>query len=281
MGNGSRVMGQGLKTTKQNRIEEAFKRLKEKNQKALIPFITAGDHDLDKTGELVMAMEKAGADIIELGVPFSDPIADGPIIQRASYRALKGGVSLRKILGLVKDLRRETSVPIVLMTYYNPVFKYGLSEFVKDAVGAAVDGIIVPDLPPEEGRGIIEEGMKAGLDTIFLIAPTSTRERIKMISALSRGFIYYVSLTGVTGARESLPTEVEESVKRIKKATDKPIAVGFGISTAEQAKRIASFADGVIIGSAIVGLIERNTGNPDLVRIVSDFVREVKGGISL
>ena len=228
-----------------------------------------------------MAMEKAGADIIELGVPFSDPIADGPIIQRASYRALKGGVSLRKILGLVKDLRRETSVPIVLMTYYNPVFKYGLSEFVKDAVGAAVDGIIVPDLPPEEGRGIIEEGMKAGLDTIFLIAPTSTRERIKMISALSRGFIYYVSLTGVTGARESLPTEVEESVKRIKKATDKPIAVGFGISTAEQAKRIASFADGVIIGSAIVGLIERNTGNPDLVRIVSDFVREVKGGISL
>ncbi|MEK6680488.1 MAG: tryptophan synthase subunit alpha [Nitrospirota bacterium] len=281
MGNGSRVMGQGLKTTKQNRIEEAFKRLKEKNQKALIPFITAGDPDLDKTGELVMAMEKAGADIIELGVPFSDPIADGPIIQRASYRALKGGVSLRKILGLVKDLRRETSVPIVLMTYYNPVFKYGLSEFVKDAVGAAVDGIIVPDLPPEEGRGIIEEGMKAGLDTIFLIAPTSTRERIKMISALSRGFIYYVSLTGVTGARESLPTEVEESVKRIKKATDKPIAVGFGISTAEQAKRIASFADGVIIGSAIVGLIERNTGNPDLVRIVSDFVREVKGGISL
>ena len=213
MGNGSRVMGQGLKTTKQNRIEEAFKRLKEKNQKALIPFITAGDPDLDKTGELVMAMEKAGADIIELGVPFSDPIADGPIIQRASYRALKGGVSLRKILGLVKDLRRETSVPIVLMTYYNPVFKYGLSEFVKDAVGAAVDGIIVPDLPPEEGRGIIEEGMKAGLDTIFLIAPTSTRERIKMISALSRGFIYYVSLTGVTGARESLPTEVEESVK--------------------------------------------------------------------
>ncbi len=281
MGNGSRVMGQGLKTTKQNRIEEAFKRLKEKNQKALIPFITAGDPDLDKTGELVMAMEKAGADIIELGVPFSDPIADGPIIQRASYRALKGGVSLRKILGLVKDLRRETSVPIVLMTYYNPVFKYGLSEFVKDAVGAAVDGIIVPDLPPEEGRGIIEEGMKAGLDTIFLIAPTSTRERIKMISALSRGFIYYVSLTGVTGARESLPTEVEESVKRIKKAADKPIAVGFGISTAEQAKRIASFADGVIIGSAIVGLIERNTGNPDLVRIVSDFVREVKGGISL
>lgn len=264
-----------------SRIEKVFKKLKENNQKAIIPFITAGDPDLDKTGELVMAMEKAGADIIELGVPFSDPIADGPIIQRASYRALKGGVSLRKILGLVKDLRRETSVPIVLMTYYNPVFKYGLSEFVKDAVGAAVDGIIVPDLPPEEGRGIIEEGMKAGLDTIFLIAPTSTRERIKMISALSRGFIYYVSLTGVTGARESLPTEVEESVKRIKKATDKPIAVGFGISTAEQAKRIASFADGVIIGSAIVGLIERNTGNPDLVRIVSDFVREVKGGISL
>ncbi|MBI3353488.1 MAG: tryptophan synthase subunit alpha [Nitrospirae bacterium] len=264
-----------------SRIEKVFKKLKDNNQKALIPFITAGDPDLDKTGELVMAMEKAGADIIELGVPFSDPIADGPIIQRASYRALKGGVSLRKILGLVKDLRRETSVPIVLMTYYNPVFKYGLSEFVKDAVGEGVDGIIVPDLPPEEGRGIIEEGMKAGLDTIFLIAPTSTRERIKMISALSRGFIYYVSLTGVTGARESLPTEVEESVKRIKKAADKPIAVGFGISTAEQAKRISSFADGVIIGSAIVGLIERNTGNPDLVRIVSEFVREVKGGISL
>jgi tryptophan synthase alpha chain len=264
-----------------SRIEKIFHRLKKDNQKALIPFITAGDPNLDTTKKLVMEMEKAGADIIELGVPFSDPIADGPTIQRASYRALKGGVSLRKILGLVKSLRRETAVPLVLMTYYNPVFKYGLSGFIRDAVEAGVDGIIVPDLPPEEGRDIIEEAQKIGLDAIFLIAPTSTRERIKMISALSRGFIYYVSLTGVTGARESLPVEIEESIKRMRKITDKPIAVGFGISSAEQAKRIASFADGVIIGSAIVGLIERNIGKPDIVKIVSDFVREIKGGISL
>ncbi|MBI5180743.1 MAG: tryptophan synthase subunit alpha, partial [Nitrospirae bacterium] len=170
-------------------------------------------------------------------------------------------------------------VPIVLMTYYNPVFKYGIPEFVKDASDAGVDGIIVPDLPPEEGEGIIEEGKRRGLNTIFLLAPTSTKERIKIVASVSTGFIYYVSLTGVTGARESLPETVEASVNKIRKATDKPIAVGFGISTAEQAKRIASFADGVIVGSAIVNVIEKNLDKPDLIEAVSGFVKNLKSGI--
>ena len=263
----------------QSRIEKTFNKLKQSNQKALIPFITAGDPDLDTTKRLVIEMEKAGADIIELGVPFSDPIADGPVIQKASYRSLKAGTTLKKIIGLVKELRITTEIPLVLMTYYNTVFKYGVSEFVKDANDAGVDGIIVPDLPPEEGEGIIEEGKKKGLDTIFLLAPTSTRERIKMVASVSTGFIYYVSLTGVTGARESLPETVEASVNKIRKTTDKPIAVGFGISTPEQAKRIASFADGVIVGSAIVSAVEKNINNPALIETVSGFVKNLKSGI--
>ncbi len=263
----------------QSRIEKVFKKLKANNQKALIPFITAGDPDLDATKRLVIEMEKAGADIIELGVPFSDPIADGPAIQKASYRSLKAGTTLKKIIGVVKELRQTTEIPIVLMTYYNPVFKYGVSEFVRNANEAGVDGIIIPDLPPEEGEGIIEEGKRRGLDTIFLLAPTSTKERIKMVASVSTGFIYYVSLTGVTGARESLPETVEASVNKIRKATNKPIAVGFGISTAEQAKRIASFADGVIVGSAIVNVIEKNLDKPDLIEAVSGFVKTLKSGI--
>ena len=263
----------------QSRIEEKFKKLKEANQKALIPFITAGDPDLDTTKRLVIEMERAGADIIELGVPFSDPIADGPAIQKASYRSLKSGTTLKKIIGIVKELRRTTEIPLVLMTYYNPVFKYGISEFVRDASDAGVDGIIIPDLPPEEGEGIIEEGKRHNLNTIFLLAPTSTKERIKIVASASTGFIYYVSLTGVTGARKSLPETVEASVNKIRKATDKPIAVGFGISTAEQAKRIASFADGVIVGSAIVNVIEKNIDKPDLIEKVSGFVKDLKSGI--
>lgn len=263
----------------QSRIEKTFNKLKQNNQKALIPFITAGDPDLDTTKRLVIEMEKVGADIIELGVPFSDPIADGPAIQKASYRSLKAGTTLKKIIGLVKELRRTTEIPLVLMTYYNPVFKYGISEFVRDATDAGVDGIIIPDLPPEEGEGIIEEGKRRGLNTIFLLAPTSTKERIKMVASVSTGFIYYVSLTGVTGARETLPETVEASVNKIRKATDKPIAVGFGISTAEQARRIAAFADGVIVGSAIVNVIEKNLGKPDLIEAVSDFVKTLKEGI--
>ena len=263
----------------QSRIEEKFKKLKEANQKALIPFITAGDPDLDTTKRLVIEMERAGADIIELGVPFSDPIADGPAIQKASYRSLKSGTTLKKIIGVVKELRQTTEIPLVLMTYYNPVFKYGISEFVRDASDAGVDGIIIPDLPPEEGEGIIEEGKRHNLNTIFLLAPTSTKERIKIVASASTGFIYYVSLTGVTGARESLPETVEASVNKIRKATDKPIAVGFGISTAEQAKRIASFADGVIVGSAIVNVIEKNIDKPDLIEKVSGFVKDLKSGI--
>ena len=263
----------------QSRIEEKFKKLKEANQKALIPFITAGDPDLDTTKRLVIEMERAGADIIELGVPFSDPIADGPAIQKASYRSLKSGTTLKKIIGVVKELRQTTEIPLVLMTYYNPVFKYGISEFVRDASDAGVDGIIIPDLPPEEGEGIIEEGKRHNLNTIFLLAPTSTKERIKIVASASTGFIYYVSLTGVTGARKSLPETVEASVNKIRKATDKPIAVGFGISTAEQAKRIASFADGVIVGSAIVNVIEKNIDKPDLIEKVSGFVKDLKSGI--
>ncbi|GER93546.1 tryptophan synthase subunit alpha [Dissulfurispira thermophila] len=235
-----------------NKIETTFKRLKAENKKAFIPYIMAGDPDLEKTIEHVMLLTECGADIIELGVPFSDPLADGPTIQRAAERALKAGVTLRRIIQFVKNIRQYTQIPIVLMTYYNPVFKYGELPFIKDSVAAGIDGVIIPDLPPEEGIDFIKLAQDADLSTIFLVAPTSTRERIKYITSVSSGFIYYVSMTGITGSKLDMDRTFKSHIAHVKKVADKPVAVGFGVSTPEDAKTIAQIADGVIIGSAIV-----------------------------
>lgn len=262
-----------------SRISTTFKRLKKKGEKALIPYIMAGDPDIKTTEELVLEIERSGGDIIEVGVPFTDPLADGPAIQKASHRALQNKVTLRGVLGLVKKVREKTEIPLVLMSYYNPVFKYSDGAFVHDAVSSGVDGIIIPDLPAEEARGFIKISKKGGLDTIFLLAPTSTPERVKMVAKASRGFIYYVSITGITGAKIEEIDSIKRSIEMIREITEKPIAVGFGISTAEEARRISEWADGIIVGSAIVRIIEENLGNPSLVGKVREFVKVLSQGI--
>ena len=254
-----------------SRINPTFARLKKRGQSALIPFIMAGDPDIETTEALVLRMAEAGADIIELGIPFSDPIADGPTIQAASHRALQNGVNLKDVLHMAEKLR-GINTPLVLMTYFNPVLRYGLKDFAESCGRSGVDGVIIPDLPPDEAGQWIGDARKMDLDTVFLIAPTSPPDRIRLVSRYSRGFIYYVSVTGVTGARENLPDDLEPAVKGIKEQSKKPVAVGFGISTPEQAKRIGLFADGVIVGSAIVKMIEENVRHPELTLKVKDFV---------
>lgn len=242
-----------------NRIEKTFKKLKSQNKKAFIPYIMAGDPSIERTKKIVLILEECGADIIELGVPFTDPLADGPTIQRASERALRAGVTLKNVIALVKDLRMETGIPIVLMTYYNPVFKYGEGRFVGDAKDAGVDGVIIPDLPPDEAGELISLSKKAGIATIFLLAPTSTGDRIKKVARASTGFIYYVSITGITGAQLLLDGSIEKSINNIHKVTDKPVAVGFGVSTPDEARAVSDISDGVIVGSAIVRKIQEDS----------------------
>lgn len=254
-----------------SRIEEAFKKLKKKGRKAFIPYIMAGDPSLERTKDVVLMFEECGADIVELGVPFTDPLADGPTIQRASERALEAGVTLKKVIGFVKDLRKSTQIPIVLMTYYNPVFKYGEENFVKDVKDAGVDGIIIPDLPPDEAASFIAPSRKAAFDTIFLLAPTSTPDRIKKVAKESRGFIYYVSITGITGSRLLLNGSMETLISEIRKYTNKPIAVGFGVSTPEEASAVSKAADGVIVGSAIV---KRLNESPEVLKSYIISLRE-------
>ncbi len=259
-----------------NRIENKFRELKKREGRALITYITAGFPSLKYTQDLVGILEESGADIIELGVPFSDPIADGPTIQRASEEALKNGVTLKNVLGLVERIRKKTDIPIVLMGYYNPFLAYGIEKFAEDAVKSGVDGIIIPDLPPEEAGNLVKYARREGLATIFLVAPTSTERRIKIISECTRGFLYYVSLTGVTGSREVLPEGIEENVRRIKGLTELPVCVGFGLSMPEQAKMLSKFADGVIVGSAIINIILENNGKRKALLKVSDFVKTMK-----
>ncbi len=258
-----------------NRIEAKFKELEKKRRTTLIPFITAGDPDLKTTKELVLEMERRGADIIELGIPFSDPIADGPTIQAAGIRAMKHKISLENILELVKDLRKKTEVPLVLMTYYNLFFNYGIEKFVIQARENGVDGVIAADLPIEEASELKRYARKNNLDTIFLASPTSPPQRLKLIAKETRGFIYYVSLTGVTGARKKLPEDLIFSLKRVKRFTKKPIAVGFGISKPEHIRKIRRYADGAVVGSAIISVIEKNLKSKDLVKKVGDFVERL------
>ena len=258
-----------------NRIDQIFKQLHEQKKKAFIAFITAGDPDLKTTYDLVLALEKAGADIIELGVPFSDPMADGPTIQASSMRALKKGMTLKKALDLVKRLRLKTNIPLLFMVYYNIIFHYGQERFVKDAKVCGLDGIIVPDLPPYEAKVLRDVAKKADLATVFFVAPTTSTERIKPIAQASSGFIYYISLTGVTGVRQAVPTTIVVDLKRIKKITDKPVCVGFGISTPAQVRAIKKQADGVIVGSAIVKEIQKYAKDKDLVPKTAAFVRRL------
>ena len=242
-----------------SRIGRKFRDIRKDKGKAFIPYIMAGHPNISRTKELVRLLEDCGADIIELGVPFSDPLADGPTIQRAAQLALGEGVVMGRVIELVNTLRNTSDIPIVLMTYYNPIFKYVEERFVHDASSAGVDGIIVPDLPPDEAGPLMTYSRKRGLDTIFLLAPTSTEERIKKVSRASSGFIYYVSITGITGSKLSIDAAIESHISRIRQETDKPVAVGFGISSPEEASVVSGFADGVIVGSAIVKMVE----NPD------------------
>ena len=257
-------------------IAKAFQRLRREGKKAFIPYIMAGDPDLEGTRETLRLFEECGADIVELGVPFTDPLADGPTIQRASERALKNGVTLRRVISHVKWFRQDIKIPIVLMTYYNPIFKYGVELFITDAQEAGIDGVIVPDLPPDEAAELIKFAKKANICTIFLLAPTSTDDRIRKVAKASTGFIYYVSITGITGSSLLFDGSMEEVISRIKKFTDKPIAVGFGVSTPEEASAVARISDGVIVGSAIVKKLH-NT--PDSLKKYLISLREAIGSL--
>ena len=255
-----------------NRIDKKFKDLKKDNKKAFIPYVTAGDPNMKTSEKIILALASSGADIIELGVPFSDPLADGPIIQAAIQRSLKSGTSVKKTMAMVKRLRKKIDTPLVFMTYYNIVFNYGLSRFVKDSVSAGVDGIIVPDLPMEESEELLKIADKEGFCLIMLTAPTTPPGRFKKIAACSRGFIYHVSLTGVTGTRKKLAGKLKGDLKKLKKLTSKPVCVGFGISDPHQAKEIATTSSGVIVGSAIIKVIEKNlTSQSRIVKEVAKF----------
>lgn len=248
-----------------SRITNKFSTLKKQGRKAFIPYVMAGDPSLEETKRLVLLFEECGADIVELGVPFSDPLADGPVIQRAAERAIANGVHLKDVILLVKEIRAKTQIPIVLMTYYNPVFKYGLEGFVADAVEAGVDGLIVPDLPPEEAGELIKISKKGGLDIIFLLAPTSTPERVKIVAKASRGFIYYVSITGITGAGLGGLEGIGTQTAFIRQLSGKPVAVGFGIKSPEDARAVSTLAEGVIVGSEIVRRLGKaGAGDPAL-----------------
>jgi tryptophan synthase alpha chain len=238
-----------------SRIASVFTRA---NHTALIPYITVGYPSVETTLKVVPLLAGSGCDIIELGIPFSDPLADGATIQRASYEALRQGVTPGVCFEVAQELRRQVEVPLVFMTYYNPVLKFGLEQFCSKCTKVGIDGLIIPDLPPEEGQELEKSTRSHELDLIYLLSPASTEERIRLVVGKASGFIYLVSLTGVTGARAKLPEELEGFVARVRASTEKPLCVGFGVSTAEQARRIAEVADGVIVGSRILQLIKDN-----------------------
>jgi len=244
--------------------------------KALIPYVTVGYPDIEATLKVVPLLAQSGADIVELGIPFSDPLADGVTIQKSSFHALQNGVTPRLCLELAKQLREKVDIPLVFMTYFNPVLGYGLEEFCAAGAESGISGLIIPDLPPEEGSELEAASRKQGLDLIYLLAPTSTEGRIKLAAKRSRGFIYLVSVTGVTGARERLPTDLEAFVNRVRKIAAQPLCVGFGISTPEQAGQIAHIADGVIVGSRIIQLME---SGDDFTAPVGSFIKGLRAAL--
>jgi len=248
-----------------SRIASAFARA---NHTALIPYITVGYPSVETTLKVVPLLASSGCDIIELGIPFSDPLADGATIQLASYQSLRQGVTPKLCFEVAQELRQQVGTPLVFMTYYNPVLKFGLEQFCSKCAEVGIDGLIIPDLPPEEGQELEQSTRSHGLDLIYLLSPASTEERIRLVASKSSGFIYLVSLTGVTGARDKLPQELENFVARVRKRTEKPLCVGFGVSTPEQARRIAKVADGVIVGSRIIQLIKEDNSLKDLCSFV-------------
>jgi tryptophan synthase alpha chain len=261
------------------RIAAKFSELRGRGESALIPYIVAGDPNLETTRRLVLELEARGADLIELGVPFSDPMADGPANQRAAARGLASGATIPAILSMTSELRKETQAPLILFGYYNPIFHYGCDRLCADAARAGIDGLLVVDLPPEEAGELARPARAAGLDIIYLLAPTTPLERGRAIARSASGFLYYVSVTGVTGARVSLPAGLESSVGNLRAVTDLPIGVGFGISTPEQARGVAAIADAVVVGSAISQLIENHLGTENLVAAVGEFAGALKQAI--
>jgi tryptophan synthase alpha chain len=243
-----------------SRLSRRLTALKNSNAKALVTFITAGDPDLSTTEEMIHLLEEAGADIIELGVPFSDPMADGPTIQLSSERALAAGTTLTGILETVRNVRRSSQIPVILMGYLNPIHAYGYERFCRDAALAGVDGVLLVDMPPEESDGFLQSANAHGLNVIFLLTPTSDASRIDTVNRLGRGFIYYVTVTGVTGARQEISGTLATELARVSAGVTLPIMAGFGISTPDQAASVAALADGVVVGSAIVKLFQQHSG---------------------
>ncbi len=258
-------------------IAAVFERLRNASGKAFIPFLTAGDPDLETTVKLVLELERSGAHIVELGIPFSDPLADGPTIQRASERALWRGYRLRDYLSAVRAVRAASEVPIVVFSYFNPLLQYGLDAFARDAAAAGVDGVLVTDMTPEESRDYCLSLDRHGLDPIFLVAPTSTDARIGLVLSRCRGFVYVVSRAGVTGVQESLSAGILPTLQRVRRQSRLPAVVGFGISSPEHVRAVWEIADGAVVGSAIVAEIERNIGQGDLVGRVGAFCRWLAG----
>jgi tryptophan synthase alpha chain len=258
------------------RIAGTFRRLKKANEAALLAYVTVGYPSLDLTRRLLPIIARQGADLIELGVPFSDPMADGATVQRASHAALEQGVSLHDCLTVAAEARRTNEVPLLFMSYYNPILKYGLDEFVRDCAASGVDGLIIPDLPPEEAMDLKSACESQGIDLIFLVAPTSTDARLRKVAEIASGFIYCVSLTGVTGARSEVGEGVEAMLARVRSHTDLPLVVGFGISKPEHVARVSQVADGAVVGSALINVIESHPDEDEVILSVSEYVRDLK-----
>ena len=257
------------------RISGLFERCKAENRKAFIGYITAGDPWPEMTASLVLALERGGADLIELGVPFSDPIADGPVIQRASDRALRAGTTTRKVLEIVRQVRRESEIPILLFSYLNPLLRYGFDALAKDSAQAGADGVLLTDLCIEEAEDAVRRVRAQGLDTVFLAAPTSTDQRLRRVAEQSSGFVYLVSRTGITGEQASLSSSAIPLTQKMRELTRLPLALGFGISTPEQVREVAAIADGVVVGSAIVRFIEEHSTDSALPQKLEQFVRNL------
>jgi tryptophan synthase alpha chain len=258
-----------------NRIVERFAVLRREDQKGFIVYIGAGDPDLEATRKLALAFDKLGVDVLELGVPFSDPLADGPVNQLAAQRGLESGTTPPKVLETVAAIRKASQIPIVLYIYFNLVHRYGIERFVRDAASAGVDGLLVLDLPPEESDNYEDLMRQAGLCNIYLVAPTTPEERIELIVRRAAGFVYYVSREGVTGMQTKVADTITQMTAKIRAHTDLPIAVGFGISTPEQARTVAASAEAVVVGSAIVSRIAQHAGSPDLIQRVSEFAQSL------
>lgn len=261
-------------------LADTFASLRKANRAGLVTFTTAGDPDLSQSAAILLALDRAGADVLEVGVPFSDPLADGPVIQRATERAIAAGSNLRKTLAMIASVRPKISAPIVIFSYANPLLRMGVSTFAREAAAAGVDGVLALDLPIEEAGGFRETLAAAGLDTIFLLSPTTTDARIRRASELGRGFLYGISRLGVTGARDTVASGAADMVRRIRAHTDMPVALGFGISRPEHVAEVGRYADAAVVGSALVSLIAETAGTSDAIGRIESYVRSLRNACS-